>query len=264
METHHDNRGSVDSNNNYTIKAMSEPKVIIFDVETAPMVTATFSLYPENIGHNNIIEDWFMICAAWKELGKKKVESIAIKKKGKDKDVVSVLRDALADADILIAHNGAKFDIKKLNTRLIYHRLKPMPKIPMVDTLKEVRKISAHSSNRLDYLGQALGVGKKQETTYGLWLRAMKGDREAIAEMVKYNIQDVILNEKVYNILRPYMDSHPHMGVLSGGDRLSCPKCGSVEVSLNGSRVSVQGIVQQRYQCRECFGFFAMPKGVKK
>jgi hypothetical protein len=241
---------------------MSEPKVVIFDVETAPMITATFSLYPENIGHNNILEDWFMICAAWKELGKKKVESIAIKKKGKDKEVVSVLRDALADADILIAHNGSKFDIKKLNTRLIYHRLDPMPRIPMVDTLKEVRRISAHSSNRLDFLGQALGVGKKQETTHGLWLRAMNGEKAAISEMVKYNIQDVILNEKVYTILRPYMEHHPHMGVLSGGGRLHCPKCASFNVMQNGSRVSVQGIVQQRYQCKDCFGYFAMPKSV--
>lgn len=243
---------------------MSEPKVVIFDVETSPMITATFSLYPENIGHNNIIEDWFMICAAWKELGKKKVESIAIKKKGKDKEVVSVLRDALADADMLIAHNGSKFDIKKLNTRLIYHRLKPMPRIPMVDTLKEVKKIANHSSNRLDFLGQALGVGKKQETTPGLWLRAMNGDKEAISEMVRYNIQDVLLNEKVYNILRPYMDSHPHMGVMSGGGRLHCPKCASFDVIANGPRVTAQGIVHHRYQCQSCYGYFQMPKSVKK
>lgn len=243
---------------------MSEPKVVIFDVETAPMITASFSLYPESIGHNNIIEDWFMICAAWKELGKKKVESIAIKKRGKDKDVVSVLRDALADADILIAHNGAKFDIKKLNTRLIYHRLPPMPRIPMVDTLKEVRKVASHSSNRLDYLGQVLGVGKKQETSHGLWLRAMSGNKEAIAEMVRYNIQDVILNEKVYNILRPYMDTHPHMGVLSGGGRLNCPKCASDNVVHWGGHVSATGVYKKKMKCNNCYGYFHVAQSVIK
>lgn len=242
---------------------MSEPKVIIFDVETAPMVTASFTLYPENIGHNNIIEDWFMICAAWKELDKKKVESVAIKKKGKDKDVVSVLRDALADADVLVAHNGAKFDIKKLNTRLIYHRLPPLPKIPMVDTLKEVKKIAAHSSNRLDYLGQALGVGRKQETTQGLWLRAMKGDQEAISEMVRYNIGDVILNERVYKIIRPYMETHPHMGVMSGGFRGNCPKCGSDNVVHWGGYVTVTGIIKKKMKCHNCQGYFNIAQSVR-
>lgn len=242
-------------------------KIICFDVETQPMIVHTWGLYPKYISHDNVIQDWALISACWKEVGKDRVHSAAIKEVGDDYEVVSKLRDALAEADIIVSHNGDKFDIKKLNARIIYHGLPPLPKVPSVDTLKEVKKIAAFSSNRLDYLGKFLLGQGKIHVDYSLWLEVMKGSKKAVREMVEYNKVDVIRLEELYLRLRPYMKTHPHLGVLDGLDRnISCPNCGSDHVKKNGIRVTAAGLKKQEIQCMACGSYHrvVLPKEEKK
>jgi hypothetical protein len=242
---------------------MPPPKILLYDVETSPIVTATFSLYPDSINHENIIQDWFMISAAWKELGKKTIYSSAISDVPEmfdmvnDFEVVKSLRDAMQDADILIGHNSIRFDTKRLNARLIYHGLDPLPSgIQQVDTLKEVKKVAAFTSNKLDYLGATLLGEGKMETSKGLWMRVIKGDTDAVKEMVIYNKKDVQLLEDVYLKLRPYMKGHPHIGVLHGEDRqYSCPKCGSTNLIQIKNRYSAAGVKKIQKQCADCHGY---------
>jgi uncharacterized protein YprB with RNaseH-like and TPR domain len=201
-----------------------------------------------------------MICAAWKYSDEKKVHAVSIKKATDDKQVVKTLRDAIAKADIVVGHNSDKFDIKKLNARLLFHGLDPLPMVPSIDTLKEVRKIASFTSNRLDYLAKHLIGEGKIKTEYNLWLKAMTGDKKAIHEMVVYNKVDVIRLEQVYMRLRPFMKSHIHIGALKGKDRHeSCPKCGSSNVKHNGIRVSAAGLKKQECQCQKCGGYFRIP-----
>jgi DNA polymerase elongation subunit (family B) len=231
---------------------MTKPKIVLLDTETSPVIVTTFSLYPESINHNNILQDWYIICACWKELGSKTVSSSQAKKPGDDKQVCKDLAKAITDADIIVAHNGKKFDIKKLNARLIYHGLDPIPQVPMVDTLLEVKKVAQFTSHRLDYLGKhLLGEGKVQ-TSEGLWLRALKGDKKAIKEMVKYCIGDVNVLEKLYNRLKPYFKTHPHAGILSNMGIMSCPKCGSAKTQKRGVAITTSGVKYQRLQCQDC------------
>lgn len=238
----------------------NKAKIVFFDIETSPIIAATWGLYNQNLSHDNILKDWFMICAAWKYSDSSKVHAVAITKPDDDLNVVKTLRDALAKADIIVGHNSDKFDIKKLNARLIYHGLDPLPHIPTIDTLKEVRKIAAFTSNRLDYLTKRLvGVGKIH-VDYSLWLKALKGDKKAIKEMVDYNKVDVERLEQLYEVLRPYMKQHIHIGVLNGHDRKeSCPKCGSVKIKRNGIRVTAAGMKKQECQCQKCGGYFRLP-----
>lgn len=235
-------------------------KIIVFDIETSPVIANTWDLYPKYLSPDNIIQDWFIICAAWKVVGKDKVHTTQIKKVGDDYEVVKTLRDALADADIIVGHYIDKFDIRKLNTRLVYHNLPPLPKIPTVDTKKEASKIGAFTSNKLDYLSKFFyGVGKIH-VEYGLWLDVMKGSKKALKKMVDYNKVDVIRNEAVYLRLRPYMRSHPHKGVLDGENKhLSCRACGSTEVKRNGIRVTAAGVKQQEIQCKKCHHYSKIP-----
>lgn len=240
-----------------------KPRVILWDLETAPIIAATFSLYPERIYHSNILEDWFIICACWKELGEKEVHHLQIKTKGDDKELVSKLRDIIADADCLVYQNGDRFDLKKLNSRLIYHRLPPLPPVPTVDTLKQVKKIGAMTSNRLDYLGAHLIGQKKIETGRGLWLKAMNADKTALKDMVNYCKQDVNLLEKLYLRLLPYMKTHPHLGVLRGHDKdVSCRVCDSTNIEKRGTYVTNTGALRQKHQCKKCGSWTIYP--VKK
>lgn len=241
------------------------PKIILFDIETLPILSTTFSLYPDSIGHDNIISDWSIITICWKELGKPTIYSSSVldDKEAFKKDVyndlvvVKKIREVFEDVDILVGHNSKKFDTRKLNTRLIYHGLDPLPSgIHQVDTLQEVRKIAAFSSNRLDYLGKFLLGEGKQEASKGLWQRVFWGDRKAVKEMIDYCKQDVQLLEDIYLKLRPYMKSHPHVGAIGGNDKnYTCPKCGSEYLTNKSIRYTVAGVKKIQKQCRVCHSY---------
>lgn len=248
-------------------------KIILFDIETSLMkfeITG-FGLgnVPEYLSHKSIVQDWSIICACWKELGKNTVHSTSVSDNPKrlsadpydDLEVVKRLHKMFLSADILIGHNCDSFDVKKFNARVIYHGLKPIPPIRTVDTLKEARKIAKFTSNRLDYLGQLLGVGGKLETESGLWEKAMKGDLPAIKRMVRYCKRDVRLLEDVYLKLRPHMKSHPNT---ASSDTLNCPKCDSDRRVKVNNRITASGIRRVQYQCKDCGGYYTERMSLKE
>lgn len=227
----------------------SSPKGLLYDLETSYILAHTFSLYPESIPPSGVVEDWHIHCASWKWLGEDRVYT-AIEKDRCDKNIVEKLSKAFNEADFLIAHNGIKFDIKKLTTRVVAHKLPALPPVPTVDTLREARALGAFTSNRLDYLGEFLGVGRKLHNSPNLWKRAFEGDKKALKEMLQYNIQDVYLLEEVYNELKPYMKKHPNFNVIMDTEE-HCPRCGSEDLTKRGYSITISGR-KQRLQCGSC------------
>lgn len=245
---------------------MKKPKVVIFDTETLPIIAATFSLYPESINHKSIIKDSSIICICWKELGKK-CKSVNILDGPKKKDVLDdyyvckTIRDAFDDVDVLVGHNHRKFDIKRLNARLMFHGLPPLPLIQTIDTLTEIKKVAAFTSHRLDYLGTHLLGDSKKPTSEGLWLRCLQGDKAAIKEMTSYCVQDVILDEKLYLKIRPYLKGGVNLASI---DTCNCPRCNSSNTMKDGARLRASGIRVQTYKCRDCGGNFSDNKTISK
>lgn len=222
---------------------------LILDIETSYFIAATFSLWPKSINHNNILKDWHVISGAWKWLGENQIFSISTYTRN-DKKVISELRKAIIKADEIVYHNGRKFDYKKMNTRVIGNQLPPMPKPKEIDTLIQARKHFAFTSNRLDYIGAYLGVGRKMETSHGLWLKALDGDKQAIDEMEKYNKQDVQLLEDVYLVMKPYIDYGVNKNINKQlGDK--CPRCESSNLQKRGWTYT-KTCRYQRYQCTNC------------
>lgn len=234
-------------------------KIILWDVETAPLIVTSWGLFKPFLSHENIIEDSSLICAAWKTYGEKEIESTAINiaTPRNDLKVVKTLRAALASADVLVGHNGDKFDLKVFNARLACHGLDPLPPIKTIDTLKVARKYFRFTSNRLDYLGQFLKVGRKIPTGYKLWLDILlHNNADALAKMMKYNKQDVALLEGVYDALRPFMTNHPNHRLTDGE---VCPVCGE-EGSLQKRGFRMTRVSRsQAYQCQVCGGWSTGP-----
>ena len=235
-----------------------KPRILIWDVETSLLAVSSFSLCPEFIPIQNIISDWYIICISWKELGKHKLHSLSITKKGDDFRIVSEFRKVLMGADFLIAHNGDKFDMRKFNARLIYYNLAPLPPIRTIDTLKEIRKVANITSNKLDYLGTFLKIGNKVHTDLGLWNDVLKGNQKAIKKMVKYNRQDVRLLESVYLRLRKYFKGKPTMF-----EGLCCPNCGSLNFTHQGYYHS-KASDYRKFKCKECCSWFKEFMGKKR
>jgi DNA polymerase elongation subunit (family B) len=250
---------------------MKEPKILIWDIETSLNIVTSFTLFPKYIPHENILQDWYIICGAWKFLGEDTVHAVsALNDKERfskdfkdDYHVVKTLRDVLLKADLIVHHNGDKFDLRKLNTRLIYHRLDPLPnKLVTVDTLKEARRTFNFTSNRLDYLGGFLEVGRKVHSDSSLWLKSLKGDKKAIREMVTYNKGDVTLLEDIYNVMKPYI-KHPNLAAISGEDLACCVVCKSTKLEKRGFLFTTAG-KKQRYQCLDCRRWNHSPSTISK
>jgi predicted RNA-binding Zn-ribbon protein involved in translation (DUF1610 family) len=244
-------------------------RICLWDIETNMNIVGSFSLYPESINYENILHEWYIITGCWKILGEDKVYSSSVvddpqrfkKDHTDDYHVVKTLRDMLEDVDILIHHNGDKFDLKKFNSRLIFHKLPPLPKILTIDTLKEVKKVAAFNSNRLDYLClHLIGEGKKS-TEKGLWLRVLAGNRAAVREMVAYCKVDVQRLEDLYNRLKPYMKTHPN---LATPDTHNCPKCNSNRTIKRCIKMRASGLRYQQYQCKDCGGYFLDRQALNK
>lgn len=221
-------------------------RVLFYDIETAPIIAAVWGLYDQNIPYHHVVQDWHIICAAWKWEGGE-IESIAAKGKD-DKTVVKKLHGLFHSADVVVAHNGDNFDYKKLMARVIQYGLDPLPPVTMVDTLKQSRKVG-FTSRKLGDLGKILNTGNKLETERGLWVLAAQGDKKAIKALEVYCRGDIPPLEKLYYKLRPYAIGGPNRGLFS--DRPCCPKCGAENMMARGKAMTRSG-KYQRWQCDDC------------
>lgn len=248
------------------------PAILFWDTETAPLIGCHWGLYEQNISYPNVIQDWFIISAAWKWQGSKKTNSVSVlddpkrflKNHADDYYVVKAVHDAISEADIIVAHNNDGFDYKKFMARVIYHKLPPIKRLLMVDTLKEARRY-AFSSRKLDDLCSHLSLARKLQNEPGLWPRAASGDKGAIRAIVRYNNRDIPPLEQLYDRLLPYMPRHPNHNLFRGDGVECCPNCGSTVFKKKGFRYTSVGKFQS-FECqnKKCRARFQSGKTVKR
>lgn len=235
---------------------MPEPKIALFDIETAPSLGFYFDRWKEN----NIIETvegGYLLSFAVKWLGQKsiKVRALSDYKRGPyhpddDKNLAKELWSVFDEADYLVAHNGRAFDIRTARARFLYHNFKPPSPFGNIDTLKIARQFFKIESNKLDSLGSFLGVGRKLPTMgKDTWLGCMRGEEKSWAIMRRYNAQDVALLERIYLKLRPWATTHPDLNFITRAQ--ACPTCQSPRVQNRGFCFTRTG-KRQRIQCTAC------------
>lgn len=249
------------------VRAVSKPRVLIYDIETSPNLGWIWGKWEQNV--IKFEQEWHMLCFAYKWLGEKATHVVALpdfegykKDPTNDRDLVKVLWDLFEEADVVIAHNGNQFDQRKSNARFLAHGFDPPVPYVAIDTLKVARRYFNFNSNKLGDLGEVLRVGAKAETGgFDTWLGCMNGNRNSWAKMKKYNKQDVVLLEKVYLRLRPWIDNHPGMNILTG--RLdACPKCSHGVLQKRGFKFT-KTLTYQRYQCQGCGGWSQSRASIK-
>jgi RNase_H superfamily len=239
---------------------MTEPRILLWDVENSPNLAYVWGKYEQDV--LKFEQEWHLLSFAWKWLGEKKTHVLGLDdypafKKDRTDDYYLAwdLRCLLDEADITVAHNGDAFDRRKSNARFLIHGFDPPRPSRSVDTLKVARKHFMLNSNKLGDLGETLDLGGKLETGgFKTWLGCMSGDPEAWRLMKKYNRADVVLLEKVYLRLLPWIDGHPNMGLIMGLQD-ACPKCGATEgFWKRGNRRSVT-LSYKVFQCKACGGY---------
>lgn len=228
-------------------------KIFLFDVETAPTLAHVWQAWKANISINQVMEHGYVLCWAGKWLGEDEVIYASLNEHG-EQTMLESLHELLTEADIIVAHNGNKFDIPVMNTAFLKAGMKPPAPSKQIDTLAEAKKHFRFFHNKLDYLGEFLGVGRKVEHEgHELWVKVMNGDQEAWDRMIDYNVQDVQLLEQVYLKLRPWMKTHPSIPQMDE-DEHYCPRCGSKHIHFRGY-ITTRVSEFRRFQCQDCGGW---------
>lgn len=243
--------------------APNKARILHLDIENMFIKAAVWGLWKQNVGINGITADWYVLCYAAKWDGEEDIyydhltryKSAYKENRENDYHVLLTLRDLLDEADIVVAHNGKAFDIKKIQARFLKHGIPPASPFRMVDTLLVARSQFALTSNKLDYLARILGLGKKLDTGgLDLWVDCDNGDLAAWQKMIDYNIQDVVLLEKVYHKLLPWISNHPNLALYTLATDPVCPKCGSSSLQWRGYAYTNVSVFR-RFQCNDCGGW---------
>lgn len=243
----------------------NKARILLLDLETAPLEVFAWGLFDQNIGLSQIKEDWSILsyCAKWLD-SKEVIYNDTRKEKNPRNDIkiVKELHKLLSEADILIYQNGDRFDLKKMKARFVYHRLKPTHKHKTFDTLKQARKHFGFTSHKLEYMTHHLGLKNKklkdrEFVGMDLWRECLNKNPRAWAEMQKYNKLDVLSLQDLYELIAPYGNSIDY-SIYTDGLLPTC-NCGSTNLQKRGFNINSTGRYQ-RYQCSDC-GSWMSDKG---
>lgn len=232
-------------------------KILTLDIETAPKVAYVWRFFKENIGAKQVREHGHIMSFAAKWLDSEEI-MYEENRKADDKKIVKSLIQLLDEADMVIAHNAKRFDLPVIRGRALVHGLFPPSQYKMIDTLVTAKKEFKFESNSLAYLAIALGCEEKEAHKnfpgFELWLECLRGNPKAWEEMKTYNIQDVVTLEEVYLKMRPWMTTHPNIGVHQENSVSVCPHCGSGHIHFRGYYTTNVSKFR-KFQCQDCGGW---------
>lgn len=236
---------------------MSKPKILIYDIETAPILGYVWGLWENNLGLNQIAKDWHILSWAAKWLDNPNVmymDQRNAKHIEDDSKILKGIWKLLDEADIVITQNGRSFDEKKLNARFILNGLQPPSTSKHIDTKVIAKKKFAFTSNKLEYMTDKLNNKYKklkhpEFEGFTLWRECLAGNKRAWAEMEKYNKHDVLSTEELYKKFVPWDDSI-NFQVFNPDGKMTC-NCGSTCFIKYGLSYTNTGKFQ-RYRCENC------------
>jgi len=240
-----------------------KPKVLIYDIETSPMQAWVWRIGSKiNISPDAIHRTSDIICICYKWLGERETHSLDWGLHKQDSAaMLQKFATLLAKADVVLAHNGDRFDVKHINTQRLLKGQKPLNWPTSEDTLKMLRQHFAFPSFKLDYLAKALTGSGKDKMELQDWIDIVEEENaEKLEKMIKYCKKDVKKLEAVFRKTQPFLTLRAHRGIIKHGDSQSCQSCGSFDLRKEGFRYTNAGRYQ-RYRCRTCFLTF---KGTRR
>lgn len=229
-----------------------QPKMLVLDIETRPALSYHWGLFKVNIGIEQIKEPDGILCFAAKWVGKPEVFAFSDWEHGQ-KAMLTAARDLITEADALITKNGERFDLPWLMREFLKHDIAPPPPTTHIDLEKTARKNMRFLSNKLDWIVQYLGVGKKVDHEgFKLWRKVMDGNPIAQRKMIRYCKGDVRVTDRLYHKMRAFIPNHPHMGFTP---KKQCGACGSHHVHVSKWRRTKAMRIQQLH-CQSCGSYF--------
>lgn len=162
-----------------------------------------------------------ILCAVVKPDGGKPVvfRSDELNKKWKtnrsdDSAIVLSLVDELSNYDILVAHNGVKFDLPFIRTRMVKWGFRPpFPYKKVIDPYQLVRNRFRLSNASLEAICDYLNLGRKTPVDADIWVKAaLDGCKKSMDYIVDHCVKDVLLLEQVLRRVKDYITEFNQRG----------------------------------------------------
>jgi hypothetical protein len=228
---------------------LDEPKILFLDIEMSPNVAYTWRIFQQYITPDQIVEPARPICFSAKWPREKKVIFCSDYTHGHPA-MITAAYELLDEADVVVHFNGTSFDLPWLNGEFWTAGMTPPSPYKQIDLLVAARKQFNFPSLKLGYLAEQLGLeGKIKHEGLKLWHDCLQGDPKAWKTMEKYNKRDVTLLEEMYDLMRPWIPSHPSFAAFTGEH--VCPACGGSDLKRRGyAYTQVSKYVQ--WHCEGC------------
>ena len=226
-------------------------KILMIDIETAPNLAHVWGMFNQNIGTNQIQASGYTLCWAAKWYKKKGVMFDSVFASDENK-MIRGAWDLLNQADAVVHYNGTRFDVPTLNKDFLRAGILPPEPYKQIDLLQTVRRQFRFPSNKLSEVLKQLGMQEKvQHKGHELWTECMARDPAAWRQMERYNRRDVAVTEKLYVKLLPWIENHPNYGLYVNATRPVCTKCGSWQITRQGTK-RTKTMVYRQYHCKVC------------
>jgi len=229
-------------------------KILYLDIETSPNVAHVWGIWQQNVSINQLLESSYTLCWAAKWKGDREVLFDSVFQ-SRPRTMIKRIHALIEQADMVVHYHGTSFDIPTLNKEFLLQGMAPPSPVKEMDLLRVVRKRFRFPSNKLDYVAQRLGLGKKYaHEGHTLWIKCMANDPKAWKEMEAYNRHDVVLLEKLYEKLLPWI-SPGHLSHAVFAVEAVCPTCGHPNAHRRGFAYTGTG-KYQRFQCQRCHAWY--------
>lgn len=238
-------------------------KVLFGDIETSLAVSYHFGQWNQNLGIKSQLYESHLLSHAW-AFGDDEVKGSILTREEvlarNDERLVLELWHLLDECDVYVAHNGVKFDVKKMNGYFLKHGLPPPSPYKVYDTLQVSRKKFGLPFHNLAYLAKFLNVTRKIDNSgIELWIGCANGVQEALDEMMDYNIGDITTLREIYYKLISWDNFAVNMSLYKEVEGLQCPHCASTNISRLDNKFTYTA--QRKYHVYRCVDCNAALRG---
>lgn len=230
-------------------------KIMVYDLETSGVNARVWWPGKQYVGYKQLQgREPKIITVAWKWLGENEVFTLTWDENNDDRKLVKGFVEHYNEADAVIGVNNDNFDNRWLNARAFKYGLFINTNIRSIDIQKQAKALFRLPSYSMDFMAKFLDVTNKQpHSGISMWEKIENGTpserKDALEEMVDYNIGDIITTEEIYIKMRRYMKPKSHFGVLVDKPRWSCPNCGGEEITLFKTVTTAAGTIQRLMTC---------------
>lgn len=231
-------------------------KILLLDIENTPNLAWVWQAKTDYVNYKMLLKERELLCLSWKWYQ----DPFTYWYRKGDDDMLPAAHDAMSQADAIITFNGLKHDIPILTDEFLRNNLFLPPDTKQIDLIRPLRSKLKLFSNSLDFVLRHFGLpGKEDHDGFATWLGCMAEEKKAWNDMERYNRNDVVIMEPLYEKILPLISGFPNLNLFREDMVEGCPTCGGFNFQRRGYRRTATG-VYARYQCQDDGRWFSEGK----